>query len=230
VTGSPIGEAYGYFLSGEALVNGREPLLVRALRHGDQVQIGRDQFTYLDFAPAPLPPDSALRSALCSAQSNCWDQPARALGDDEAIACPWCGKVYHSACWMSLEHCVTGLKCYPVRRALLAEFEGRVKVEELKEEERSEKIYCAADCKRSPYVEIDGGLIPISRVPEDRRHLAPSTSILVPPEKVIRCANCRAPYHPGCWLATRGDCSRCGFDIGAMIRRQVFKHVEERRR
>ncbi len=197
ILGSRASVAYAFVLSGSAVQFRQRPLEgIRVLRHGDIVGVGNVELHYLDFVLYRLQDSSLLLGKQCDLPS-CDRGKILSVGHD-VIACPWCGRAYHETCWLKLEQCAT-LGCYPVRRMLLGELEGQVRSEKLTASPQLSTMQCSSEC----------GVL------------------LRADEEVVRCSGpgCNATYHVGCWLAMRGDCPQCGFEIVALIDRLVFHNT-----
>src|SRR5438552_11627002 len=103
VLGSSVVTWYAYFIGGKGIcVNGSTLEGVRALRHGDTVEMGGAEIQYLDFVVRQLPPNSKLIGRSCALKSC--EREAFAVGNP-VVSCPWCGETYHAGCWLSSERC-----------------------------------------------------------------------------------------------------------------------------
>lgn len=195
IVGSRVSSAYAFVLRGaHAQINGRRLHGLRVLRHGDQLRLGGHELLYLDFAFERLTADSRRIGGACGLAA-CPERPARLARGDEVIACPWCGAVFHSPCWMQLAMCSTA-HCYPVRRMLLAEVGRPATLERLRDGGLGAARTCTARC---------------------------GNPVLTADEGILRCPGCAAPYHPGCWLSMRAPCVECRYDLAGLIERRVLK-------
>lgn len=225
IVGSGIG-VYAFALVGRGAltVNGLAVEGLRVLRHGDLARLEGVNLRFLDFAPRRLRDESVLKGSTCWARAECLlGAEATFEAGTQVCACPWCGHFYHAPCWLSLQGCTISNDCYPVRRMLLSELAGQVKVEKLPADNMQSPRNCAANCQRGKLVLLDNRqLWPKDYLSSEQRDRATPLSRLTPGEEIIHCPSCRAVYHPGCWLAMQGTCNKCDFDIKGLMDRIIF--------
>lgn len=211
IQNSSVERAYPYILSGQKmLLNKRSPNTMRVLRHGDLIALEGITIRYLDFMSQTLQEHehflkrigkqpSKLKGHKCSLPS-CTAEEKMLDNNDAFVICPWCHQVYHAWCWLGLDACMTP-QCYPIRRMLLAEMAGQVKIEHVSAS-GDRDLVCLARC--------------------DNHELWKQG------DEIIRCQHCKSAFHPGCWFSLRGMCPfpGCNENIAATVRRLVY-HTEE---
>ncbi len=151
---------------------------IRALRHGDRVQLGPAEMLYLDAAPVPVSADSPWKNVKCS-DVDCGD-PFE-VGKDQIIFDPWSDQPYHDFCWKKLEVSPDESR-FPVRRFLLAGLRGQVQVDHFK---GAQDWPCALGSCKQPHLRADSEMIDC---PKCKVHFHPGCWLAL-----LECSNCSEP-------------------------------------
>jgi hypothetical protein len=113
-------------LGESAKINGH-PAEIRALRHGDRIEVSGKRYTYLDFIPQDVASDQSGKE--CSSASC----QLKSVPLVEEITCPWCGSPYHRGCWLELEQCNASNAHYPVLRVLMRTLGEHIQIKRIED-------------------------------------------------------------------------------------------------
>jgi hypothetical protein len=91
--------------NGNTFVNNERIIVLKALKHGDKIKLGKKEIEFSEIRIQILERGSSLIGNTCAICGG-----AAELGD-EVILCPRCSTLHHRGCWFSIEKCA---KCgYP---------------------------------------------------------------------------------------------------------------------
>jgi Zn finger protein HypA/HybF involved in hydrogenase expression len=177
-------------------VNGEPVLLMRILRQGDKIQIGRAELSVVEMHISIIETGSRLIDAECPFCTG------KLKVGDAIITCPRCGLAHHQACWMEQKLCSRYGCGYPVQNAIMDALREKVNFEAL-----------------------IGAMHPLVKKQKSCLAEQPRDRVPFQVQQVVAyCPQCGEAFHLECWLVI-ADCPRCGHNPQKLIRELLAKSV-----